>query len=187
MEYFEIFLVALGLSADACAVSMCVGAGGFAGDLRSRLRLAWHFGLFQFFMPVLGWLLGTVLITWISAVDHWVAFLLLSFVGVRMMRAAFFPEEVRMQKNPTKGSMLVLLSVATSIDAFAVGLSLALVDISIWQPSIMIGITTAITSYISIRLGTGLHRMYGRVAEGLGGVVLVFIGVRIVLSHLQVL
>ena len=187
MSLLEIVLLAFGLSADAFAVSICVGAGGFAHDLRSRLRLAWHFGIFQFFMPVLGWFLGAFLSVWIAAIDHWIACALLAFVGLRMIRAAVYPEEMRVQKNPTKGSMLVLLSIATSIDAFAVGLSLALVNISIWQPSSIIGVTTATTSYLGIRLGGKLHRLYGRIAEGIGGSVLVFLGIRIVLDHLQLL
>lgn len=187
MSFLEVFLIALGLSADAFAVSICVGAGGYAHDVRSRIRLAWHFGFFQFLMPILGWYLGSYVALWIEAVDHWIAFLLLAIVGVRMIRASLYPEEIRLHRNPTRGMMLFWFSVATSIDAFAVGFSLALLAISVWQPSIIIGMTTALTSYIGVRMGTRLHRSFGKIAERIGGIILIVIGIRIVFDHLHIL
>ncbi len=184
MVLAEIILLALALSTDAFAVSISAGTSGFCGTLRSCLRLSWHFGLFQFMMPVIGWFVGSHIAVFIEEVDHWLAFALLSFVGVRMLRAALYPEDVQIKKNPSKGSMLVLLSVATSIDALAVGLSLAFVNISIWQPSVIIGITTAVTSFIGIQIGAKLQRHYGRIAEAIGSIMLLVIGVKIVISHL---
>ncbi|MCX7984280.1 MAG: manganese efflux pump MntP family protein [Bacteroidetes bacterium] len=186
MSFLEVFFIALGLSADAFAVALCIGTAGYAYERRTRLRVAWHFGFFQFLMPIIGWYLGFMIEKWVETFDHWIAFFLLAIVGVRMIHASLYPEEVRVRKNPTRGWVLLWFSIATSIDAFAVGFSLALLAISVWQPSIIIGAITAVTSYIGVRMGTKLHRLYGRIAEGVGGIVLIGIGLRILLSHLHV-
>ena len=183
MGIVDTVLIALGLAADAFAVSVCVGAGGHARDLRSMVRLSWHFGLFQCIMPLLGWWTGLWISRWFEQFDHWIAFVLLTFVGIRMLRSALYPEEVRLQKNPTRGSMLVVLSVATSVDAYAVGFSLALVRISIWYPSLVIGIVTGLTSYLGIRLGERFSRFLGRTAEAAGGLVLLLVGLKILFPH----
>jgi len=181
MSFVEIILIGGGLAADAFAVSVCVGAGGHARDTRSMIRLAWHFGFFQFMMPVLGWCAGIWIAPWISAFDRWIAFFLLALVGIRMIRSAMYPEEIRVQKNPTKGSMLVLLSFATSIDALTVGFSFAMINARIWYPGIVIGVVTGLASYGGIRLGEKFSRLSGRFAEAIGGLVLLALGVRILI------
>lgn len=183
MSLVEVILIAFGLSADAFAVSLCVGASGFAHELRPRLRLAWNFGFFQFIMPIVGWFAGGFLLKWLESADHWIAFLLLVYVGGKMIYSALSSKDFCPNKNPTKGLQLLMLSVATSIDAFAIGLSLAMINVPVFVPSIIIGIVAAVTSYLGARLGTLLHLYYGKIAEFVGGCVLIFIGLKIVLEH----
>ncbi len=177
MKFIQIVLVAFGLASDAFAVSVCVGAGGHARDLRSMIRLSWHFGLFQFMMPVFGWFVGLCVSQWIRPFDQWIAFVLLAFVGAKMMYSSLYPEETHLQKNPTRGSLLVLLSVATSIDAFVIGLSLAFMNISVWYPGFIIGLITGIVSYLGIRIGEKFNRILGRAAEAAGGLALIGLGI----------
>jgi putative Mn2+ efflux pump MntP len=184
MGPLEIGLLAVALAMDACAVSLGVGAAGRAAGMRPVFRLSFHFGLFQFLMPVLGWLAGSTLASLIAAADHWVAFALLSFVGGRMILAASSDEPRRVAPDPSRGLTLVLLALATSIDAFAVGLSLALVGVSIWLPSAVIGLVTAALSLVALKAGARLGRVFGRRMEVLGGLVLIGIGVRILVQHL---
>src|SRR5512139_3125848 len=125
MSLPEILLVAVGLAMDAFAVSLGIGTTRFANSARPRFRLAWHFGLFQALMPTLGWLVGMGVAHFIAAFDHWIALGLLAFVGVRMIRSGSSADVESHQTDPSRGGTLVLLSVAVSIDAFAVGLSLA--------------------------------------------------------------
>lgn len=169
---------------DASAVSLAAAAAGFAKDARAKFRLSFHFGLFQFFMPVLGWLLGISFVSYFKAVDHWIAFSLLAFVGIRMIREGMDTSTETQKKDPSKGMTMVMLSVATSIDALAIGLSLAMLDVSIWYPSVMIGVITTGMSLVAIKIGTKLGVMFGKKMEVFGGIVLVGIGIRILYSHL---
>ncbi len=185
MSLIEILIVALGLSADAFAVSIAAGSSGHADAHRPALRLAFHLGLFQFLMPVAGWYLGMGLEQLIQAIDHWIAFGLLAVVGGRMILAAFSAEGTTVQTDPTKGMSLVMLSLATSIDAFAVGMSLALFRVEVWQPGIIIGLVTASLSFVGVRLGGRIRNSVGRSMEIVGGLVLIAIGVRILYEHMS--
>ncbi len=171
---------------DAFAVSLSAGTAGHASSPRPIFRLAFHFGLFQFMMPVIGWFLGNNVAPFIESVDHWIAFALLAFVGGRMVRSGFNSEEESFKTNPTKGMTLVMLSIATSIDALAIGLSLALVGVSIWYPSVVIGVVCAAFCVIGTRVGHHLGETFGKRMEIIGGIVLILIGLRIVLSHIIV-
>jgi len=184
MNFWEIFLIAVGLSMDAFAVALCAGGSGRVQGVRPALRLSFHFGLFQFLMPVLGWFAGTRLAHWVSAWDHWLAFGLLAFVGGRMIRESFQHGESSPCADPTRGMRMVSLSVATSLDALAVGLSLAMLRVDIWEPSVVIGLVTAGLSLLGIRLGSRLHGRLGKRMEMAGGVILILIGLRILWSHL---
>jgi manganese efflux pump family protein len=184
---FETLLLAVGLAMDAFAVAVGVAVQGHVQGLRPAFRIWFHFGLFQFLMPILGWFLGTTVARWIGGFDHWVAFALLVYVGGKMIHAGCQNPEVQQTANgsdPTRGWTLVGLSVATSLDAMAVGLSLAMVRINIWSPSVIIGIVTASLSFIGIELGNRLGRKFGNRAEVVGGLILVGIGIRIVLGHI---
>ena len=154
-----------------------------AGAPRQVFRLSFHFGLFQGVMPVLGWLAGFGLVRYIEAVDHWIAFGLLAFVGIRMIRSGASGSD-ELKYDPSRGWSLVTLSVATSIDAFAVGLSLAMLQVEIWYPCMVIGLITAALSVIGIFLGRILGSMAGRWMEVAGGCLLILIGIRILFSHL---
>jgi putative Mn2+ efflux pump MntP len=184
MSFFEIFSLAVGLSMDAMAVSLCAGAAGFATPVRPALRIAFHFGLFQAVMPLLGWLAGATIAPWVSEFDHWLAFLLLAFVAVRMIRSGRKGEAPNASCDPTRGSTLVMLSLATSIDALAVGFSLAMLSTPILVPSLVIGGVTFLLSFAAARLGGRLSLRFGSRMEILGGLVLWFIGFRILLAHL---
>lgn len=185
MGLFDIILIAAGLAMDAAAVSLAAAASGFAGDGRAVFRLAFHFGLFQFLMPVLGWFLGVGFVSYFKAFDHWIAFGLLLFVGGRMVMAGFSEDDdAAIVKDPSRGVTMVMLSVATSIDALAIGLSLAMMEINIWYPSLIIGVITGGLSLLAIAVGKRLGTLFGKRMEIVGGLVLIFIGIRILVSEM---
>jgi len=169
---------------DAFAVCLGVGATRRADGPRPTFRLAFHFGLFQFIMPVLGWIAGKTILYYIAAYDHWVAFGLLGFVGIRMIISGLNPEINEKNKDPSRGWSLVLLSLATSIDALAIGFSLGLVGITIWYPAAVIGLVTGLVSLLGLRLGNKLGEKFGKRMEIVGGIVLILIGIRILITHL---
>jgi putative Mn2+ efflux pump MntP len=179
----ELLCIAIGLAMDAFAVSLAASASGRARGARASFRLSFHFGLFQGIMPLLGWLAGAELAAWISAWDHWVAFALLSLVGTRMIRAGR-GASTTFATDPSRGLTLVMLAVATSIDAFAVGLSLAMLGLRIIMPCILIGVVTAALSLLAIRLGGVLGDRWGKRMEIVGGIILLLVGIRILLAHL---
>jgi putative Mn2+ efflux pump MntP len=183
MSFWYTLGIALGLAMDAFAVSVAAGIQVTALNSRHVARLALSFGFFQFFMPVVGWLAGRSLSKWLEAVDHWVAFGLLALIGGKMLWESFRPADNPVQ-DPTRGWTLLILSIATSIDALAVGLSLAFLEVSIWLPSLIIGVVAAALSALGAIFGSRLGRRFGVWAERFGGLVLVVIGVKIVLDHL---
>jgi manganese efflux pump family protein len=186
MNYLEILLISLSMAMDAFAV--CLGAGAQEQTIgpRPTFRLAFHFGLFQFLMPVLGWFAGATIERYIALYDHWIAFALLAFVGGRMVYSGFHPEEDVEKDDPSRGWTLVLLSIAVSIDALAVGLSLGIVGVTIWIPAVVIGIVTSLVSWLGLRLGNKLGEKFGKRMEIVGGIILILIGIRILLGHLLV-
>lgn len=188
MSLLSIFLIAVGLGMDAFSVAVGTGFNAKRVDPGQLIRLATGFGLFQFLMPLLGWTAGRTVADLISKYDHWVAFALLAGVGVKMIldslrknndSAANSPEP-----DPTKGFSLVVLSVATSIDAFAVGLSLALLNTSILAASVIIGIVAFSMTAGGIFLGAHAGKKLGNKAGILGGIILIAIGLRILLKDL---
>ena len=184
MGFAEILLIAGSMAMDAFAVSVGIGTTRMACTPGPAFRLSFHFGLFQFMMPVLGWLAGSRLAWLIQDFDHWVALVLLGFVGVRMIRSGLAAHAEALACDPSRGRMLITLSVATSIDAFAVGLSLAMLQVDILYPSLVIGVVTATLSLIGLLIGHRLGEAFGKRMEVLGGLMLIGIGVRIVVSHM---
>lgn len=180
----EIILIAVGLAMDAFAVSISAGTSGTVKELRSSVRLSFHLGLFQFLMPVIGWFLGSSVQAYVESIDHWVALLLLSYIGIKMIIESMKNGDVQ-RSDPTKGSNLVILSVATSIDALAVGFSLALLGVDIWYPGVIIGIITAVLSFTGIKLGARLGKTFGKRMEFVGGIILIAIGLKILIDHLS--
>jgi putative Mn2+ efflux pump MntP len=182
LSAWEVILIALSLALDAFAVALVVGSSGYGRQLRPAMRLAFHFGWFQFMMPVIGWWAGRWLERLIVAYDHWVAFALLAGVGGHMLWEACDADESQPAGDPTRGMRMVALSVATSIDALAVGVSLAMIQVEIWYPSVVTGLVTGTLALGGVHLGNRLHRGFGRRIEVLGGVVLIAVGLRILWS-----
>jgi putative Mn2+ efflux pump MntP len=182
MSFTTIFLIALSMAMDAFAVSLCSGLKIGPGP-RPAFRIAFHFGLFQALMPVIGWLFGNTIEPFVKDFDHWVAFGLLAFVGMRMICSGLGKDEEESHKDPSRGWTMVILSIAVSIDALAVGLSLGLLGVNIWTPALVIGLVTGALSLIGLRVGNGFGKRFGKPVEILSGLVLIGIGVRIVISH----
>ena len=186
MSLIEIIAIAFALSMDAFAVSIAAGVTLRRISSRQTFRLAWHFGLFQSLMPILGWFAGLTVQKSIASFDHWVAFVLLLIIGGRMILEGVHHEESKVKNTePTKGWSLVILSLATSIDALAVGLSLAFLRIAVWFPALVIGIVAGVSTAVGLHLGgyAGRQMHLGRYASLIGGVVLIIIGVRILNEH----
>jgi putative Mn2+ efflux pump MntP len=185
LNFLEVLLIALSMAMDAFAV--CLGAGTLrqTNGARPTFRLSFHFGLFQFLMPVVGWFAGTTIVRYIAAYDHWVAFGLLAFVGARMIRSGLDNKSETHQNDPSRGWSLVMLSIATSIDALAIGLSLAIIGVTIWYPAVVIGIVTGLVSWLGLRLGNVLGAKFGKRMEIVGGIVLILIGSRILIAHIM--
>jgi putative Mn2+ efflux pump MntP len=178
--------LAVALAMDAFAVSIASGVSLRTVSARQTFRLAWHFGLFQAMMPVIGWSAGFTIRSRIEAYDHWVAFALLVFVAQGMLRSAYKGEPAEADaKDPTKGMTMVMLSVATSIDALAVGLSLSMINVSIWTPALIIGLVAGVFTTVGMHLGKVIGSMaqLSRWAEMTGGIVLLAIGVNILREH----
>ncbi len=186
MSFFAVMGLAVALAMDALAVSIASGLYLRKVSARQFFRLSWHFGLFQAMMTVVGWMTGLYVRRQIEQYDHWTAFCLLAVVATGMMRQAFHKTgEKKIRRDPTRGWRLVLLSVATSIDALAVGLSLSLVGASVWFPALIIGLTAGLFTFCGLLLGGRAGRILWlrRYAEIAGAIVLYGIGLHILYAH----
>ena len=187
MSLAALFVLAVALALDAFAVSICSGCALKRVTLGHFLRLSLTFGFFQFLMPVIGWTLGLTVRDFIEAWDHWVAFLLLLWIGGNMLRSGFGSGEACdvNAPDPTTGSRLFMLAIATSLDALAVGLSFSLLKMSVWGPAVLIGVVCAIITALGVWAGKMLASaaMVGKRAEVLGGCVLIGIGLKILYEH----
>jgi putative Mn2+ efflux pump MntP len=186
VNFLIVLGLALALAMDAFAVSLGLGVSLIQASTVQTFRLALFFGLFQFLMPVIGWGAGTTIIGLIDRFDHWVAFALLLFVGGKMIVESFRRgEDFKIKKSdPTKGLSLFVLSIATSLDALAVGLSLAALHAAIIYPAVIIGVVAFLTTVIGMKLGPVLGRIVGKRAELAGGLILILIGIKILADHL---
>lgn len=186
MEFFTSLMIAVGLAMDAFAVSLGIGCAGQAQDSRAKFRLSFHFGVFQTGMTLLGWLAGSTVADWINGFDHWIAMALLGYVGINMIRSGFNHDCETYQTNPSKGKTLMMLCVATSLDAMAVGLSMAMLKVPVVYPSLVIGVVAAGLSIFGLLAGHKMGQAFGKRMEIIGGLILVGIGVRIVITHILV-
>ncbi len=186
MSLLTVLAIAVGLAMDAFAVAVAVGTRLHPLTFRHYFRLSFHFGLFQALMPVIGWYLGTKVEHLIGSLDHWLAFALLVWIGGKMLFDAYrHKEHINVAlADPTRKWSLVLLSIATSIDALAVGLSVALLQVSILMPSVVIGVVALAFTAIGLLCGHCLGARIGRRAEFVGGIILIVIGARILIAHL---
>lgn len=184
MDWLNLIGTAVALAMDAFAVAFAVAASLMPLSRRQTFRLTWHFGLFQAVMPCIGWAGSLTLAGVLSAVDHWIAFGLLWILGLRMIRQAGASKDGLPGADPTRGWSLVGLSVATSVDALAVGFSLGLLGIRIWIPAMVIGTIASVLTYVGTFLGSRVGPFLGQWAGRAGGVILMIIGARILLQHL---
>ena len=186
MDYSSVFLIAISLAADCFAVS--VGAGAVQQKL-SHLRLlkvAIAFGLAQFLMPIAGWLAGRFIVELITDFDHWIAFALLTIIGGRMIWESFDEKEgIKRETDISRGVLLITMAIATSIDALAVGLSFAFLQINILLASSVIGSVAFLLTIIGFWLGRRVSAVLGKRAKLAGGLILVIIGLRILFDHLR--
>ena len=185
MSFSELLLIAVGLSMDAFAVSVCKGLSVQKLKPRHALLVGLYFGGFQALMPVLGWLLGSRFEALITRYDHWVAFVLLALIGGNMIRESFSKEE---ELNDDFGvKTMLLLAVATSIDALAVGITFAFLSVNILPAAGTIGVTTFLLSVAGIYIGHIFGARWKSRAERVGGVILILIGLKILLEHLGII
>lgn len=186
MGAIEILLISIGFAMDAFAVSVCKGLAMKKMSWKKAIIIGLYFGIFQAVMPVIGYFLGTTFERFITYVDHWVAFILLVGIGINMVKEAFDKESENRNDNVDMKTMLVL-SIATSIDALAIGITFACLKIHIVMPVITIGLITFIISVIGVKIGNQFGDKYGKKAEIMGGVILILLGIKILLEHLGII
>lgn len=185
MPFVEVFIIALSLSMDAFAVAVCKGACMIKVKIKNCFLIALFFGLFQAFMPFVGWLVGSRFEQCITSFDHWIAFGLLSFIGVKMIQEARNGDDACDVCSPLSLRELLVLSIATSIDALAAGIVFAIEKISINVPVLIIGLTTFALSFIGSLLGNRVGEKFKKKAQLVGGIVLILIGLKILVEHLH--
>ena len=191
MGFGALFLLAVGLSMDAFAVSICKGLAMKKADMKGMMTCGVWFGGFQGLMPLIGFFLGTLFADAIVAVDHWIAFGLLGLIGANMLKEAFScgcdcDEEEHTDDLSVK--TMFVMAVATSIDALAVGISLAMAgDVNIWAAVALIGITTCVLSACGVKIGNIFGSRFEQKAQLAGGIILIFLGLKILLEHLGIL
>ena len=186
MTIIEILLIAIGLAMDAFAVSICKGISFKKMNWKKAIIVGLYFGIFQAVMPVLGYFLGTTFETLVTKIDHWIAFILLSLIGLNMLKEAFGKEEECCDDSVDFKTM-VILAIATSIDALAIGITFAFLKTNILVSTLLIGIITFIVCVLGVKIGNKFGDKYERKAEVVGGIILIFMGVKILLEHLGIL
>jgi len=186
MGILEMLLIGIGLAMDAFAVSICKGLSMKKIDLKKTCIIGLYFGIFQAGMPIIGYFLGIGFENFVTQIDHWIAFILLGFIGANMIREALSKKEEEVNSDISFKTMIIL-SIATSIDALAVGITFAFLNVNIMISASIIGVITFILSAIGVVIGNKFGNKYEKKAELFGGVVLILMGVKILLEHLNVI
>ena len=186
MTFIELLLIAIGLSMDAFSVSICKGLTTKKFSWRMALVCGLWFGFFQALMPIIGYFLGAQFQEMIEAYDHWIAFGLLFLIGANMIREAVWGKE-ESQDGSLGFKTMLLLAIATSIDALAVGVSFACIRVKLWSSVIVIGLTTFAFSVLGVKIGNVFGSKYEKSAGIIGGIILILIGLKILLEHLGVI
>ncbi len=181
MSIAELFFISAGLAADAFSVSVCRGLGMKSINLRKAAVIALYFGSFQFMMPVVGYFFGGIFGKYINPFSHWAAFIMLGFIGGKMIFEAFG------EREENNGTELFILAIATSIDAFAVGIVFAAQKTELMLSVSMIGTVTFIISFIGVALGNHLGNKYEKKAEVAGGMILIIMGLKLLLEGLKII
>ena len=190
MGFIELFLLGVGLSMDAFAVSVCKGLAMKKATLKSQMTCGLWFGGFQALMPLIGFFLGAMFADAIKSFDHWIAFGLLALIGANMLKEALEKECDCCEEHNADMSVktMFVMAVATSIDALAVGISLAMAgDVNIWAAVALIGVTTCVLSALGVKIGNIFGSRYEKKAEFAGGVILILLGLKILLEHLGII
>ncbi len=189
MSLMGIFLIAVGLSMDAFAVAISKGITMKKLRMKSALKIACFFGFFQMLMPLIGWLVGVKFNNYVVKIDHWIAFILLTSIGGKMVYEAYKNKDdcavdvTSDEEDTLMNKELFILAIGTSIDALAVGVSFAFLQVEIVKSVIMIGVTTFIISFIGVVMGRKLGCLFQKKAEIFGGIILIFIGAKILFDH----
>lgn len=186
MGFAAILFTAFGLAMDAFAISLGVGTTPRGRNPRAVFRISFHAGLFQGLMTLVGWLAGSTISQWIESWDHWLVLGLLGWVGLRMIREGLANDDEAENKDVTRGGTMVMVCIACSLDAMAVGLSMAMLKVDVIFASLVIAVVALGMSLLGCLIGGGLGNRFGKKMEVLGGVILTLIGVRVLLSHLLV-
>lgn len=187
MGFLEILLIGIGLSMDAFSVSICKGLTTKQFSWKMALTCGLWFGFFQALMPLIGFFLGAQFEQYITAVDHWIAFGLLFLIGANMIREALSKKEEQTKDSSLGFKTMLLLAIATSIDALAVGISFACIQVKIWSSILIIGITTFLFSIIGVKIGNVFGSKFEKSAGIIGGIILILIGLKILLEHLGII
>ncbi len=192
MSFIELFILAVGLSMDAFAVSVCKGLSVRKAEVKECCLAGLYFGGFQALMPVIGYFLGVQFREYITGIDHWIAFVLLGLIGISMIREAGEREDESGEVCPTEGNPfavreMLVLAVATSIDALAVGITLAFLNVNLLASVCFIGVTTFVLSAAGVRIGNIFGIRYKAKAGLAGGIILICMGLKILLEHLGIL
>ena len=187
MSFVEILLIGIGLSMDAFSVSICKGLTTKQFSRKMALTCGLWFGFFQALMPLIGYFLGEQFEEYITAVDHWIAFGLLFLIGANMIREAVWGKEEQQNNSAMDFKTMLLLAVATSIDALAVGISFACIQVKIWSSILIIGLTTFLFSVLGVKIGNVFGSKFEKSAGIVGGIILILIGLKILLEHLGII
>ena len=188
MDLVSIVLISIGLAMDAFAVSVCKGLSMKKLEIKKTIIIGLYFGLFQGLMPVIGYLLGIKFSSFVESVDHWIAFVLLGFIGFKMIKESLSKEECSKIDDDVSFKNMVVLAIATSIDALAVGITFAFLKTNYVAISfVLIGVITFILSMLGVKIGNVFGSKYEKKAEFAGGLILVLLGIKILLEHLGIL
>ena len=185
MELFEIVVIGIGLAMDAFAVSVCKGLSMKKLDWKKTIIIALYFGIFQALMPVLGYFLGSTFSSFVQQVDHWIAFILLAIIGGNMIKDSTDDEEEK-RNDKVDVKTMILLAIATSIDALAVGVTFAFFEVNLLLAISIIGIITFVLSILGVIIGNKFGDKFQNRAELAGGIILIIIGLKILLEHLGI-
>lgn len=186
MGIIEILLLGTSLSMDAFAVSICKGLSMKKISWKKAIIIGLYFGIFQALMPTIGYFLGSTFETFVTSIDHWIAFILLALIAGNMIKEAFGKDEKENCNDNVDFKTMIVLAIATSIDALAVGITFAFLDVNLPLAVSIIGLTTFIISLIGVKIGNKFGSKYEKKAQIAGGVVLIFLGTKILLKHLKV-
>ena len=185
MNIYEIILISVGLSMDAFAVSLCKGMSLNKKNYKKAFIVGLYFGLFQFIMPIIGFKLASRFSNTITNIDHWIAFFLLLFIGLKMIKDSILKENIL--DNNVNFKEMIGLAIATSIDALAVGITFSFLKVSIFSSSLLIGIITFILSFMGIIIGSKFGERLGNKSQVVGGFILIVMAFKIVFEHLNII